>query len=192
MSRASARRYQPSAAPAPYQTPTNNPSSTEYDKSTPLPDNYSAPKSGKDYASTQNPPTDEIHMDENTNNMCWMETKKCCYLEEADGYKCKDYYAHKYSRCYAKFKTVRKCDRAEEHGKPERPKPRVNRKECTKQYYDKNYGPHVEGYPSGGESVWYDAKDLPKKPYGVQSEPQYQIPSQIPEEFSKNSGYNTN
>ncbi|PXF41880.1 hypothetical protein BWQ96_08382 [Gracilariopsis chorda] len=191
MGRETTIRYRPSVAPTPHYTATTTAPPTaqyaatqpSYATPTPPPEGYTAPE-------TSAPTTDEKYTTE-TDNMCWMETKKCCYIEKADGYECKDYYAHKYARCYAKFKYVRRCDKAESHGKPEKPKPRVEKSKCQKVHYDQNYGPHVEGYPTDAESEWYDSEELPKKPYGVKGEPQYPAPRYEAEPVYANSGYET-
>ncbi|CAN8069569.1 unnamed protein product [Agarophyton chilense] len=168
--------YQATSTPTPYVTPAPEYKATKPSSATPTPppNGYIAPETGPEYVPSPAPYAggESPSMD----NMCWMETKKCCYKEEADGYECKDYYAEKYSRCYAKFKYVRKCDKAENHGKPEKPNDRVEKTKCNKVYYDKNYGPHVQGYPSGGESEWYGSEELPVKPYGVEGEPKYPTP----------------
>ncbi|KAI0567748.1 subtilisin-like serine protease [Gracilaria domingensis] len=181
--------YRATSTPTPYATPAPEYIATPASAATPTPPpgGYTAPETGPEYV-----PSPAPYVAEETpsmDNMCWMETKKCCYVEKADGYECKDYYADKYARCYAKFKYVKKCDKAEDHGKPEKPDDRIERTKCEKVYYDKGYGPHVKGYPASGESKWYDSKELPMKPYGVEGEPQYSSPRYEPEAVPAGASY---
>lgn len=102
---------------------------------------------------------------------CWIETKKCCFEEKADGYECKDDYTNKQARCYPKIKYERKCDKTEADDKPDKPEEYVKYEEGETVKYDENYGTHTPGYPTGGMSETYETKELPEKPYGVEADP---------------------
>lgn len=88
------------------------------------------------------------------------------------GYKCRDFYQHKYARCHPVIDYEQECteetDIPEHHPKPER---KTKFEETIIKNYDPNYGPHVQGYPQKGESELYFTEDIPARPHGVTGEP---------------------
>lgn len=103
-------------------------------------------------------------------DLCWKESRKCCYKEEVLGYECKDWYASKCARCHPKVKYVKKCEKKEED-KPKKPDDRIKMETTETAKYDSNYGPHVQGYPADGCSKTYSTEKLPTRPYGITAQP---------------------
>lgn len=162
-------------APDPYTAPASAPYTAPAPYSAPTPTPYTAP-SDDDYKALQ-----KTEYEAPVKDTCWTETKKCCWKEKTDGYECKDNYTTKQARCHPKIMYERKCDKATNDGKPDKPKEYVNYEQTNTVDYDDNYGSHVEGYPSGGTSDTYDSKKLPEKPYGVEAEPyKYVAPTAMP------------
>ncbi len=106
---------------------------------------------------------------------CWTETKKCRYAAFAAGYECKDYYVDKQTLCHPKMKYKKKCNKVfySPRTRPAKPSDYVDweQTKSTRVSYDKNYGPHMQGYPQTGTSDYYYTKKLPSKPYGVTQDP---------------------
>lgn len=103
---------------------------------------------------------------------CWVVSKTCCYEEVHVGYECKDFYEYKYARCHPVIEYAEMCSEVREDP-AEHPKPagRTKVEETVIKNYDANYGPHVDGYPQGGESEYYETAVIPHKPHGVRGEP---------------------
>lgn len=104
--------------------------------------------------------------------VCWTLSKRCCYEEVHAGYECKDYYAYKYARCHPVVEYKEVCGEVHEMPKHHaKPGGRVKVEESIIKNYDANYGPHVQGYPNGGESSYYRTSSIPHRPHGVSSHP---------------------
>ena len=103
---------------------------------------------------------------------CWTYSKTCCYEQVHKGYECKDFYVYKYARCHPVIDYEEICGEIKEHPQ-QHPKPEgyVAYEDTIIKNYDSRYGPHVQGYPSGGESEYYKTSHIPQKPYGVSGEP---------------------
>lgn len=94
---------------------------------------------------------------------CWTETRKCRWEPKHEGYKCKDYYGEKYSRCHPVYKYKSHCDKPTYMPveKPAQPEDTVNwdMGKCETVHYTKDYTTPTTGY-----SDYYDMKKLPKHP----------------------------
>ncbi|CAN8069567.1 unnamed protein product [Agarophyton chilense] len=120
--------------------------------------------------------------------VCWTMSKRCCYEEVQKGYECKDFYAHKYTRCHPVIEYEAVCGKIEERpAHHPRPKGRVKYEETVLKNYDARYGPHVTGYPENGESEYYKVDTIPVKPRGVSG-----TPVSAPQSYQSKSGSTTN
>ncbi|KAI0567747.1 hypothetical protein FGB62_1g698 [Gracilaria domingensis] len=120
--------------------------------------------------------------------VCWTMSKRCCYEEVQKGYECKDFYEYKYARCHPVIAFEQVCgeitERPVHHPQP---KGRVKYEETVLKNYDARYGPHVPGYPRGGESEFYRTESIPAKPHGVSG-----TPFNAPQSHQPENGYVTN